>query len=160
MAEFNGTTEKSLIARFDNDNIIKIVDDETEQKFNVILTTNGKEKSAPVKYDGSFSFPELVVVFENTNGVGDLTIINIPTKTTNGILMLAVGAVAGSTTVVTHILFTFDAKEYFYYVNIPNAVNIEWITSSLTENCYYDSVRKRVIIKDPSKNARLSLKIN
>lgn len=151
MSELGTVEKKSLVARFDEDNIIRIIEDRTDRLIvNTII--NGIEQSAPIDMsDGSFSFSFINVTYQNTTA-SVVTIAGIYTPDDYGIrLNDNLGIAANTTYANNNQLLEYDGDNYFYQVYTTSVH-----TYTHLENCYVDG--NRVIIIDPSLNASCVVK--
>lgn len=70
------TEKKSLLARFDENNIVKISDDTTAERLFITRRVNGEEKYASMDYEGNYSLPTISLHLVN-NAASNVSITTL-----------------------------------------------------------------------------------
>ena len=59
MSELGTVEKKSLVARFDEENIVSVTHDPDNETFLITYLEDGIEKYANIDYDGNYKFPTM-----------------------------------------------------------------------------------------------------
>ena len=153
MSELGTVEKKSLVARFDEENIVRIGEDTVNEKFIITRIADGVEHSASVKPDGSFKFPKFTYRINNSTG-SVKSFANLLSAEQYGIWVRSTYTIlAGDNEINIFLPITLDGMNYF----MPCVINSATVTFVSGDNCYLDGIK--VVIIDPSKDATCRIKL-
>ena len=155
MSELGTVEKKSLVARFSDESMVKIVEDPAMSRLIVELDNFGSKYSAPVDLDGELAFSFINISYVNTKNTA-VIIAGVYTPDDYGVRINDSFTINANTTYANNDqLYEYDGNEYFYQIYTTATVNFENL-----ENCYADPDNKRLIIIDPSVNAKCIVKLS
>ena len=158
MSELGTVPRKSLVARFNEEKIIRIAtspDDPTRLWITVL--DDGKEKTFPLSLDGDVDIPKTHVEVTNDSSV-NTTFNNMYAAGSYGAVM-SPGVDSGETVTIDALFTTYsDGINEYAACNISNSDGLT-VTVNETVNCHYATTNVYAV-DDPSQDAYIKLTLS